>query len=170
MSDPIRSGAGSEGWRDEAEEAPVKPWTREQAQALRATDPPLSPWWVVALQVVAGLVCGAVVWGFTRRGEAVWSALYGAAVVVVPAGLFARGMTKDLRGNLGAAVFGLVFWEGLKIGVTVVMLVIATKVVPALSWPVLLVTMLVCMQMNWLALLWRGRIANVESRRGRHGS
>ncbi|MEO6661476.1 MAG: ATP synthase subunit I, partial [Burkholderiaceae bacterium] len=85
-------------------------------------------------------------------------------VVVVPAGLFARGMTKDLRGNLGAAMFGLVFWEGLKIGVTVVMLVIATRVVPGLNWPVLLVTMLVCMQMNWLALLWRGRIGNVESR------
>ncbi|MEO6030321.1 MAG: ATP synthase subunit I, partial [Burkholderiaceae bacterium] len=81
MSDPIVRGAGRQGWRDEAEEAPFKTWTREQAQALRAKDPPLSPWWVVALQVVAGLACCAVVWGFTQRSEVAWSALYGAAVV-----------------------------------------------------------------------------------------
>ena len=39
----------------------------------------------------------------------------------------------------------------------VAMLLIAAKVVPQLSWPVLLVTMVVCMKVNWLALLWRGR-------------
>lgn len=157
MTELIRRGAGSEGWRDEAEEAPFKTWTREEAQALRAKEPPLSPWWVVALQVVAGFVCCAVVWGFTQRGEAAWSALYGAAAVVVPGALFARGMTKDLRGNLSAAAFGFVFWEALKIGVAIAMLVAAPWVVQGLSWPAVLVGMIVCMKMNWLALLWRRR-------------
>ena len=49
------------------------------------------------------------------------------------------------------------FWEMLKIAVAIAMLVIAAKVVPNLSWPVLLVTMVVCMKVNWLALLWRRR-------------
>ncbi len=57
---------------------------------------------------------------------------------------------------MGLAV-GFMFWEMLKIGVAIAMLVIASRVVPDLSWPVLLVTMFVCMKMNWLALLWRGR-------------
>jgi ATP synthase protein I len=45
----------------------------------------------------------------------------------------------------------------LKIGVAIAMLVIAAKVVPGLSWPALLVTMVVCIKVNWVALLWRGR-------------
>jgi ATP synthase protein I len=35
------------------------------------------------------------------------------------------------------------------------MLVIAARVVPHLSWPALLLTMLVGMKVNWLALLWQ---------------
>jgi ATP synthase protein I len=35
------------------------------------------------------------------------------------------------------------------------MLLAAPRVVPGLSWPALLVAMVVCMKMNWWALLWR---------------
>jgi ATP synthase protein I len=59
-----------------------------------------------------------------------------------------------------AAAAGFMFWEMLKIGVAVAMLVIAARVVPDLSWPALLVTMVVCMKVNWLALLWQGRVKN----------
>jgi ATP synthase protein I len=52
------------------------------------------------------------------------------------------------------------FWEMLKIGVAVAMLVIAARVVRELSWPALLATMVVCMKVNWLALLWQGRVKN----------
>jgi ATP synthase protein I len=45
----------------------------------------------------------------------------------------------------------------LKIAVAIAMLVIAARVVPQLSWPALLITMVVCMKVNWLALSWRGR-------------
>ena len=37
------------------------------------------------------------------------------------------------------------------------LLAIAANVVPNLSGPVRLVTRVVCMKVNWLALLWRGR-------------
>jgi ATP synthase protein I len=141
---------------DEAQQEIVKPWSRQQAEAWRKSNPPASPWRVVAAQAVAGLVCGAAVWAFTQRGEAAWSALYGAAAVVLPSALLARGMTRGTRNPLAAAA-GFMFWEMLKIGVAVAMLVIAARVVPKLSWPVLLVTMVVCIKVNWVALLWRGR-------------
>ena len=141
---------------DEAAQEAFKPWSREEAQAWRKNNPPISPWRVVAAQGVAGLVCGAVAWALTQRGEAAWSALYGAAAVVLPSALLARGMTRGTRNPLAAAA-GFMFWEMLKIGVAVAMLVIAARVVPNLSWPALLVTMVVCIKVNWVALLWRGR-------------
>lgn len=113
------------------------------------------------VQAVTGFVVAAVVWFVTGQGEAVASALYGAATVVVPGALFVRGMTSRLsRANPGAAVFGFLLWELMKIAVAVVMLAAAAKVVPNLSWPALLVAMVVCLKVNWLALLWRGRMNN----------
>jgi ATP synthase protein I len=144
------------GWKDGAEQEEFKTWTREEAQAWRTNNPSLSPWRVVAVQAVAGLVCCAAVWAITQRSGAAWSALYGAAAVVVPSALLARGMTRGMRNPMAAAA-GFMFWEMLKIGVAVAMLVIAVRVVPGLSWPALLVTMVVCIKINWVALLWRGR-------------
>ena len=54
-----------------------------------------------------------------------------------------------------AAATGFMFWEMLKIGVAIAMLAIAVRAVPNLSWPALLVTMVVCIKINWVALLWR---------------
>jgi ATP synthase protein I len=59
-----------------------------------------------------------------------------------------------------AMATGFMFWEMLKIGVAVAMLAIAVRVVPNLNWPALLVTMVVCIKVNWVALLWRGRRAD----------
>jgi len=137
------------------EDPPFKPLSREEAQALRARHPPMSPWRVVGSQAVAGLVCAAVAWAITSRSGTAWSALYGAAATVVPNALLARGMTRRTSTNPGAAVFGFMFWEMVKIAVAVVMLAAAPRVVPDLSWPALLVAMIVCVKVNWWALLWR---------------
>lgn len=150
-----------EGWRawsddaGEAAEPPFKRLSREEAQALAEREPSVSPWRVVAAQAAAGALCVvlAMVWG--GRGAA-WSAVYGAAAVVLPNALLARGLTRR-AGNAVASAAGFMFWEMLKIGVSIAMLVIAARVVPDLSWPVLLATMVVGMKVNWLALLWRGR-------------
>lgn len=153
---------------DEAPEAPFKPLTREEAQALRAKHPPLSPWRVVMVQAVAGLGVAALWYAITGKGEAAWSALYGAAAVVVPGALFARGIARQTnRASPGAAVFGFMLWEFVKIALTVAMLVAATKVVPRLSWPALLVAMVVCMKVNWLAPLWWSRMRNNVARDNR---
>ena len=77
--------------------------------------------------------------------------------MVLPSALLARGMTRGTRNPRWLRPSGFMFWEMLKIGVAIAMLVIAARVVPHLSWPALLITMVVCMKVNWVALLWRGR-------------
>ena len=148
------------GWDDEiereAERQAFKPLTREEAQVLRAEQPSISPWRVVAMQAAVGVVCCLVAWLATGKAAVAWSALYGVAAVVLPSALLARGMTKRAGSAVGVAI-GFLFWEMLKIGAAIAMLVIAAKVVPNLSWPALLITMVVCMKVNWFALLWRGR-------------
>lgn len=137
-----------------------KPLTAEEAQALRLRHPPLSPWRVVVAQAVAGILVGALTWLFTRRVEAAGSALIGAAIVVVPQLVLVRGMTRWSGSKPVSKAAGFLIWEGVKIGLSVVMLIAAPKVVPGLSWPALLVAMVVCMKMNWLALLWRGQVSD----------
>lgn len=141
---------------EDEEPAAVAALTPAQAQELRRRDPSISPWRVVAAQAAAGLVCVVVAWALTQRSSAAWSALYGAAATVIPSALLARGMTRGTRGAVAAAA-GFMFWEMLKLGVAVAMLVIAARVVVNLSWPALLVTMVVCIKVNWVALLWRPR-------------
>jgi ATP synthase protein I len=146
--------------QDEFNDGNYKALTRDEAQALRVKQPMISPWRVVAAQAAVGLFCVMVAWIFVRQGSghanAAWSALYGAAAVVIPSALLARGMTKRADSPTAAAM-GLMFWETMKIAAAIAMLVIAARVVPQLNWPALLVTMVVCSQMNWFALLWRGR-------------
>ena len=141
---------------DEADDASFKTLTPEEAKALKAKLPMVSPWRVVGVQALVGLLCAALIWAITQRSSAAWSALYGALSVVLPGALMARGMTRGTRNPMAAAA-GFMFWEMLKIGAAIALLVIAAKVVPQLSWPALLITMVVCMKVNWIALSWRGR-------------
>jgi len=157
MTDTIDQGDRHAGDADELTDPPFKTLSREEAQALRASIPQVSPWRVVAAQAAAGLVCGAIAWLVTQRSGVAWSALYGAAAVVVPGALLARGMTRGTSSDPGAAAFGFMFWELVKIGVAVGMLLAAPRVVPDLSWPALLLAMVVCVKVNWWALLWRRR-------------
>ena len=147
-------------YADEVSSPPYKALTREEAQALRSKQPMVSPWRVVGVQAGVGLLCMLATTVFLGRSEgqhsAAWSALYGAAAVVLPSALLARGMTRRAASPTAAAM-GLMFWETIKIAVAIAMLVIAARVVPQLNWPALLVTMVVCSQVNWFALLWRGR-------------
>jgi ATP synthase protein I len=144
---------------DDAQASPRwKVWTRQEAQALRRDQPLLSPWRVVAVQAGVGLLVALVWWLVSGEPSEGWSALYGAAVVVVPGALMARGMTSRLTGmNPGVSAVSFMLWEFLKIGVSVAMLVLAPRWVQALSWPALLVALVVCIKVYWFALLWRGR-------------
>ena len=88
------------------------------------------------------------------------SAWYGAAVVVIPGALMARGTTSRLS-TLSPVVsaVSMMGWGFVKIAVSVAMLVLAARIVPGLVWPALLASMVLCLQSYWFALLWRGRSA-----------
>ncbi|HEY2925452.1 ATP synthase subunit I [Piscinibacter sp.] len=123
---------------------------------MRARHPPVSPWWVIAAQAAVGAVIAMLAWLITGREEIAWSALYGAATAVVPGALMARGMTSRLSSlSLGTSAASFMLWESVKIGVTVAMLMLAPRIVQPLSWPALLVGLVVCLKMYWVALLWR---------------
>jgi len=149
------------GHEDEADERPFKRLTQAEAEALRARQPVLSPWRVVAAQAGLGAVIAAVAWLISGSLEVAVSALYGALVVVIPAALMARGTTSRLsRLSVATSAFSVLLWSMVKIGTSVLMLVLAPRVVQGLSWPALLIALVLCMQIYGLALLWRGRPTN----------
>ena len=137
------------------EEVPIKRLTAEQARMLRQQNPPVSPWWVIAGQVGVGLVVALAAWAMTGKENVGWSAGYGALAVVIPAAIFARGLTGRFASqNAGTAAVGFMLWEMVKIALTVAMLVAAPRLVEALSWPGLLVGLVLTMKVYWLALAY----------------
>ncbi len=158
MNDRIAQGTVRKGFQDELEDPPVRPLTSEEAAALRAKNPAVSPWRVVGTQLGVGTVVTALAWLMTGEPQVVWSALYGAATAVVPGALMARGMTSRFTSiSPMTSSVGVMFWSLVKIGVSVLMLLIAPRLIQPLSWPALLVALVLCTQVYWLALLWRGR-------------
>jgi ATP synthase protein I len=147
------------GWDDEDEAANTsfKRLTREEAAALRSNEPQVSPWRVIVAQATVGVLAALVGWLVTGgRNEVAWSLLYGAAVVVVPGALMARDMTSRLTSMApGLSAVSFMLWEFVKIGVSVAMLAMAHRIVQPLSWPALLVGLVLCIKVYWVALLWR---------------
>jgi ATP synthase protein I len=141
---------------DEEEPEPVKALGEREARELKARLPMLSPWRVLVLQCAVGLGVAALVGGVTASAVSFWSALYGMLAVVLPGLLLARGMTKRVDSAVGAAA-GFMLWEFLKIGASIALLAAASKAIPGVSWPALLIDLVVCIKVNWLALLMRGR-------------
>ena len=152
-------GASRAAFADE-DEAPVRRLTRDEAHALRQRQPALSPWRVVLAQIALGAVVATVAWAASGSEAAAVSALYGAAVVALPAALMARGATSRLSSlsPLISAV-SMMGWEFAKMAAAVAMLVLAPRIVPGLVWPAMLASLVLCLQTYWLALLWRGRSA-----------
>ena len=139
-----------EDQEDAQDDAP--PLTAEQVRELRQRQPLLSVWRVVAAQGFTGLLVAVFAWVVSGRAAAV-SAAYGALAVIVPAALFARGLTSRVSSlNAGAAVFGFFLWEMVKIGLTVALLVAAPRMVSDLSWPAMLAGLVVTMKVYWVAL------------------
>jgi ATP synthase protein I len=150
-------------WQDEDTDdtgkVPFKALTRDEARALAASDPhAVRPWRVVAVMAAVGLGVALIAGAVTGRWDVFWSALYGAGVVVVPAVLMARGMTSAFSrmSPVGSAV-SFMWWEMVKIAVSILLLGLAPRLVQPLVWPALLVALVVCIKVYWVALAWRRR-------------
>jgi len=154
--------AGDEWDEDGSQEPEFKPLTREEAQQWRSTQPQVSVWRLVGVQMLVGLSAGALGWLLTQRAAVAWSVLYGAAAVVLPSALMAYGMTSGavsrlLAGVAQAAIAGFLLWEGVKIVVAVLMLWLAPMAVPELSWLGLLAGLVLTLKVYWLGFWIRTR-------------
>jgi ATP synthase protein I len=142
----------------DAEEPPVQPLTAEEARRLRELNPPVSPWRVVAGQAGVGLAAALAAWALTGKQNVGWSAGYGALAVAIPAAVFARGLSGRIASaNAASAAVGFLLWEMVKLGLTFAMLAAAPKLVAGLSWPALLVGLVLAMKVYWVALAFRPR-------------
>jgi ATP synthase protein I len=143
---------------DSEEASPVVALTAEEAKRVREQNPPVSPWWVVAGQAGVGLLAALAAWLVTGKQNVGWSAGYGALAVVIPAAVFARGLTGRFASlNAGTAAVGFLLWEMVKVALTLAMLMVAPGLVPGLSWPALLVGLVLAMKVYWVALAFSPR-------------
>ena len=151
---------------DMEDEPPIRQWSAEEARRLREENPQVSPWRVLGWQVGVGFVVALAAWVLTGKQNVGWSAGYGALAVVVPAAVFARGLTRRQAApaNATSMVARFFLWELVKIGMMFALLAVAPKVVPALSWPALLVGVVLTMKVYWVALALGTR--NVKRRVG----
>lgn len=137
-------------------EAAFRPLTREEARKLRESNPSVSPWAILAGQLVIGVLVALVAWGLAGRQSVGWSALYGALAVVIPGALFLRGLMSQFSSlNAATAGFGFFVWEAMKISVSVGMLLLAPRLVTDLDWLAMLIGLIVTLKVYWLALLMR---------------
>lgn len=151
----VQGRDSTDEWTDEAvEDPPVKPLTREEAQALVARWPAISPWRVLMAQALAGVLVALLSGLIIRDASGVVSALYGAAAVVVPGALLAWGLTSRPATAPAALPLRFMFWEFVKLAMACAMLVSAVRVVHNLNWPAMLVALVVCMKTSWLVPLW----------------
>ena len=157
LADSVEAGnRPSPEMTDEAQDEGFKPLTREQAQKVRESNPQLSLWAVWAGQVGVGMAAAVLAWALTGQARMGWSAGYGALAVIVPAALFARGLSRQksaMHGN--AALVGFFVWEMVKVVLTVAMLFAAPRLVADLSWLALLAGFVVTMKVYWAAMWFR---------------
>lgn len=148
----------------DSDEEDFIPLTAEQAQALRAQNPSVSPWWVVLGQVLVGAVVVLATWLLTGSAAVAKSCAWGVLAVVLPAALFARGLTGQFaRANLGTAMVSFFVWELAKIVVTVGVMYVAYRVEVNLNWLAMLAGLVLTMKVYWLALGFKPKASAVRN-------
>ena len=102
-----------------------------------------------------GLMAVAVAW-LVSAGQRppVWSVAYGALAAWLPAVLFARMVARRMRrqANAGSALMALMVGEGIKIALTVALLLAAPRVMAQVHWLALLAGFVVTIKAAWVAL------------------
>ena len=148
---------------EKPEELEFRALSKAEAAVVKASNPPLNPWRVVSWQIMAVVALGLLALVFTQKWSIVWSAVWGGLCVVIPAAVFARGiMSRATLLNAGTATGGFFLWELVKIALTLAMLYAAPQVMSRLgqdlSWPAMLVGLIVVMKVYWLALLCKPKV------------
>ena len=154
LSTSVSSQRPAPGLEDSPEEE-FHTFSAEEAQIWRQNQPQLSVWWVLVAQLLMALVLATAVFLWFGRWSLFVSLIYGALSVVVPAALFARGLKSPAASvNAFAATLSFAIWQGVKMALTVLLMVLAPRLIEDLSWPALLAGLIVTMKVYWLALIW----------------
>ncbi len=131
------------------------PMTAQQAAQFRRANPVLSPWRVIRVQAVVGMALTALAWIVWGSQVAV-SVACGAGAVVIPAILFARGLSSPIaQANPGAAVVSFMVWELVKITVAVAIMFAAYRWVSEINGLAMLAGLILTMKVYWLALVFK---------------
>jgi len=158
----------ADAWENEAEVEDFKPLTRDEVRRLRERQPPESVWRVVAWQALLAAAVSLLVWAMTRRSAPAWSALYGGLCIALPSALMAYGLTSSALARIMARMFpgvakvalvGVLFWEGIKVLLVLVMLWLAPRLIPGLNWLALVGGLVVVLKAYWLEFWMRSRRA-----------
>ena len=149
--------AATDDWEVGQEDNTIVPLTRAEAEQLfgaKVSRPSrVTPFKVVAAQMVVSLIAALVCWQFLRQpGDAARSALLGGAICWVPGALFALRLRSV---SLQRSMFGWMVGEAIKMGVTIAMFVAIARYVPDVRWLPLLITYLVALKTYWVALALR---------------
>ena len=138
---------------DEALETEFKPLTAEEAKVWRQSHPQSSPWRVLWLQAGVGTLMALLTAWATGQADLAASVAWGALAVVIPAIVFVRALSRQMRRiPSGSALVGLLVWELVKIVLTVALLLVAPKVISDLNWFALVAGFVVTMKVYWLAM------------------
>lgn len=134
-------------------ESEFKPMSAEDAKAWRLSNPQASPWRVLWLQVGVGALAALLTGLFTNELHLAASVAWGSVAVVIPAVVFVRALSRQMRRTQpGSALVGLFVWELVKIILTVALLLVAPKVISNLSWLALVAGFVVTIKVYWLAM------------------
>jgi ATP synthase protein I len=134
-----------------------EPLSYEQAQlviqGLRKTVSLLSPWRLIRLQLLVGVLATIVAYIGFKSVPIVLSVAYGSLAVALPASALAWGLKRSegVKSPLLASV-GFFVWEAVKVGLTVVMLFAAPVLITNLNWLALLAGFVVTMKVYWIAV------------------
>ena len=138
---------------DEGLEPEFKPLSAQEAQDWRQHNPQASPWRVMFLQAGVGGLMALLLGLITGEWKLAASSAWGSVAVVVPAVVFVRALSRQMRRTQpGSALMSLVVWELVKIVLTVAMLLAAPKVISDLNWLALVAGFVVTMKVYWLAM------------------
>ena len=139
--------------QEELDNKAFRRWSHEDAAQLRKAQPAISPWRVVRWMLIVAVVLGLLAFAAFDAATAL-STAYGSLCVAIPAAVLARGMTSQLsRMNAAAGALAFMVWEMVKIGLSIGMLMLAPSLIADLSWPALLVGLILTMKVYFVAAI-----------------
>lgn len=143
------------------QEVPVL--TAAQARAWRIRNPSISLW--VPVRAQGFLAMAALGLYLVMRNTVSASLFWGALSAALPTALGVFGYVRTQRyltkkTQAAQAILGLgsvFFWEGMKLLLSVVLLLLAPRWVTDVNWLALLVAFMLVVKVYWLALLFAGK-------------